>query len=357
MAAMGSAKSGQGFLAAQHRYAEAVSARPDEDLTRAGNLAGRNLAISLVGRSLAEALAPSFAHLTSSPAWASPTAATSILLWDCAATGIPRPDVPNTADWVTAGEGWRASAHDGGRYLCEERPGSLLWLDRREAQLVGCFADGRRLGCADRARPLQRIMSEFCRSLGIQEIHGALVARQGRGVLIVGGGGRGKTTTSLDGLHGGLDFLGDDSVGIGDGGADGVIGHCLYASARVRPHQLARWPSFSGQWCYPEPPEEKALFLPGTIRPDRVPRSARIVAIAVPAVTGRGLHVVRTSPLDAFHALVHDSRDNRRFGLSATEFSRLTRLTRGVPCYRFEVDREPARVAGALGQLIDEANP
>jgi hypothetical protein len=354
---MGNGEGGEGYLAAQRAYAEAASARPSDGVTRAGNLAGRDLVISLVGTALAEAIAPSFTHLTDSFAGPSRTAATSVRLWDCTETGARRPPVPGKADWVAEGEGWRASSHGEGRYLCEERPASLLWLDRREAHLVGCFEDGRRLGCADRARPLQRVMSEFCRALGIQEVHAGLIARQGLGVLVVGGGGRGKTTTSLDGLHGGLDFLGDDSVGIGDDGEGGVRGYSLYASARVRPHQLARWPRFAEHWCFPEPPEEKALLLPGLLLPERIARTTRIVAIAVPAITGRGLHVVRTSPLDAFHALVHDSRDNRRFGLTATEFSRLTRMTKAVRCYRFEVDDDPARVAGALRQLIDDETP
>ncbi len=348
---------GEGFRAAEQAFAKAVCDRPSEVLARTGNLAGRDVAISVVGSALCEAVHPSFAHLTDSLAAAGPAPLASIWLWDCAATGIGRPAVPGAADWAAAGEGWRASSHDGGRHLCEERPGSLLWLDRLEARLVGCFADGRRLDCAERARPLQRIMGELCRALEIQEIHAGLVARRGRGLLLVGGGGRGKTTTSLDGLHGGLDFLGDDSVGIGEDGAEGLRGHCLYASARVRPHQLPRWPGFAGHWRLPGPCEEKALLLPGRFLPERLVRSARIVAIALPAITGRGLHVARTSPLDAFHALVHQSRDNRRFGLTRTEFARLARMTKAVPCYRFDVDEDPARVADALGRLLDEAGP
>jgi hypothetical protein len=348
----------EGFLAAQRAYREAVSIWPADELTRAGRLAGRDFALSVVGTALAQAVHPAFAHLAESIAGADATSAASIRFWDCAATGIRPPEVPGAAEWESRGEGWRASSHAGGRYLCEERPASLLWLDRLEAQLVGCFADGRRLGCADQARPLQRrIMSEFCRSLEIQEIHAGLVSRQGRGVLIAGGGGRGKSTTSLDGLHGGLDFLGDDSVGIGEDGEGGVQGYCLYGSARVRPHQLPRWSHFCGHWRFPEPPEEKALLLPGAFLPERVARRTRIIAIALPVLTGRGLHVARTSPLDAFHALVHQSRDNRRFGLTKTEFSRLARMTKAVGCYRFEVDDDPERVAGALHRLIDEAKP
>jgi hypothetical protein len=341
-----------GFLAARRGFAEAASLRPGEVISLSGNLAGRDLAISLAGKALAAAVGPSFAHLTHSIVMTGQTAATSIMLWDCAGTGVGRPPLPQKTEWVATGAGWRTSTHDGGRYLCEDRPGSLFWLDRRDSQLVGCFADARRLGCAVRARPLPRIMGEFCRSLGIQEIHAGLVARGGRGLLIVGGSGRGKTTTSLDGLHGGLDFLGDDSVGIGDDEAGGMRGYSLYGSARVMPHQLSRWPCFAGHWHHPEPPEDKALFLPGVLLPERVPRTTSIVAIAVPQVGSRGLRVDRASPLDALHALLYDSRDNRRFGLTAAEFSRIAAMIKSVPCYRLEVGDDPDRVAGALDELI-----
>ena len=352
---MTSGGGGDGFHAAERGFTEACASRPSEVTSLAGSLAGRDLAISLAGETLATAVGPSLAHLTCSVVMAGRMAPASIMLWDCAATGVKRPPAPPKAEWVASGEGWRVSIHDGGRYLCEDRPGSLLWLDRRDAQLVGCFADARRLDFAVRARPLRRIMGEFCRSLGIQEIHGALVARAGQGLLIVGGGGRGKTTTSLDGLHGGLDFLGDDSVGIGEDKAGGMRGYSLYGSARVLPHQLSRWPRFAGHWHHPEPPEDKALFLPGVHLPERVPRATRIVAIAVPQVVGSGVRVSRTSPLDALHALLHDSRDNRRFGLTAPEFSRIAALTKSVPCYRLEVGDNPNRVAGALDELIGQA--
>jgi hypothetical protein len=277
--------------------------------------------VALVGAELVRAVHPTFAHLSGATRSADGTgphrnATASVRLWDYSLAGTARPTVPAGAEWVAHGEGWRASYYAGGRYLCEERASSLLWLDRLEARLVGCFSDARRLGCADRARPLQRLMSEFCRSLGVQEIHAASVAHRGSGVLIVGGGGRGKSTMSLDGLHAGLDFLGDDSIAIG-ADAEGFLAYSLYGSARVRPQLIARWPDFDGSWELPLPPEEKAILLPGVVTPQRIAASTRIVAVVLPAVTSRGLHVASTSPLDAFHALMHDSRDNRRFGLTA----------------------------------------
>jgi hypothetical protein len=338
-----------GFAAALAGFAAAATRSAAR--TQGGMVADQPISVCLVGAALSDAVGPAFAHLTGPAA----AGGASVRLWDCRETGIPAPAAPGDADWALAGEGWRVSGHGAGRYLCEARPSGQLWLDRQEARLVGCLADARGLGCADRARPLQRMMSELCRSLGIQEIHAAMVARCGCGVLIVGSGGRGKTTASLDGLHGGLDFLGDDSIGLGDGGDGMPRGHCLYASARVMPRQHARWPRFGGQWHFAAPPEEKALLLPALCCPGRVVASARIVAIALPAVTGGALRVSPVAPLVAFQALVHDSRANRRFGLSAAEFARFGRLTRSVPCYRVEVDASAARVADGLRHLIDAA--
>ena len=304
--------------------------------------------------SLENSIGPSLAATPESAAQPGEDTA-ALLLWDSEATAIARPAPPENGEWIARGEGWRVSLHGSGRYLCEERPSSLLWLDRQRAQLVGCFSDGARLGCADRARPLQRMMSEFCRALGIQEIHAALVGWRGRGVLLVGGGGRGKTTASLDALHEGLQFLGDDSVAIGEEAGGGLLGYRLYASARVRPSQLGRWPAFQGHWQMPGPPEEKALLLPGTFLSDRLGDGVRIVALVLPAVTGTGLNIDRIGAAAAFHALVHESRDNRRFGMTAVEFARLARMTREIPCYRLDVDRDPARVANALRELAEAA--
>ena len=342
-----------GFSAMHRRFEEAATQHPADLAIQIGILAGRNFPIRLAGSALTAAVGPSLSHFGAAAASGSPGSGAGVALWDCAAAAIDRPDVPGDADWVAAGEGWRVTSHEQGRYLCEERPASLLWLDRRDAQLVGCIANARDLSCADRARPLQRVMSELCRSLGIQEIHAGLVGKDDRGVLLVGAGGRGKTTASLDALHGGLRFLGDDSVAIGEDSADRLCGYSLYASARVRPRQLSRWPAFRGQWQLPAPPEEKALLLPYTFIPQNMAASVQIAAIAIPVVAGRGVRVERTSGLAAFHALVDESRDNRRFGMTAAEFRRVSRLTRTIPCFQLEVGDDPAEVAAAIGGLID----
>lgn len=50
------------------------------------------------------------------------------------------------------------------------------------------------------------------RCLGLVPLHGACVGKEGRGVLLLGGSGAGKTTLALHGLLHGLEFLAEDAV-------------------------------------------------------------------------------------------------------------------------------------------------
>ncbi len=50
------------------------------------------------------------------------------------------------------------------------------------------------------------------RGLGLVPLHGACVGTQGRGILLLGASGSGKSTAALHGLLEGLDFLAEDAV-------------------------------------------------------------------------------------------------------------------------------------------------
>ena len=113
-----------------------MAARPGETRTSSRRLAERNLTLALAGQLLIDSVGSSLADATDDEA-APDTAVTSIELWDRAATGIPRPLVPATAEWVGEGQGWRASTYGNGRYLCEERANYVHWLDRLEGHLFG----------------------------------------------------------------------------------------------------------------------------------------------------------------------------------------------------------------------------
>jgi hypothetical protein len=316
--------------------------------------AGHPIDLLVAGDHLARCLIRPFAHLEiARPPDGLPRPSMSFV--DGEATGVDPIVPPPGAEWVSEGEGWRVSVHGAGRYISETRRDSLICLDRATGSVAALFRSAAQLTLAGQARPLLRMIHQVSASYGVQSVHAGLAARDGKGVLIVGSRGMGKTTTVLDCFAGGLDFLADDTAAIGETPAGDFAGYSLYGSARVFPDQVGRWPSFADRWQLPRPTDEKALLVPAEVSPERVARRCRITAILIPRITGGPFRVTPTSPRLAYSALVHDSEEVRRFRMTEAEFRRLVKLTKEVPCFMCEPGNDPAAVASGMADFVESA--
>jgi hypothetical protein len=99
------------------------------------------------------------------------------------------------------------------------------------------------------AQPGHVAIAAWLAARGSFLMHAAGVAIDGRGLLLIGAGGRGKTTTALAAARHGFDFLGDDLciVSPNASGQSGHLLHGLYATAKLNPDSrerlgLAAWP-------------------------------------------------------------------------------------------------------------------
>ena len=88
--------------------------------------------------------------------------------------------------------------------------------------------------------PMLMIFNWFCRMNKMLLIHGAAVAWNGVGALLVGKGGAGKSTTALLSLLNGFDFIGDDYIAITTEGE--VIGYPVYRGCKVTDATLQKLP-------------------------------------------------------------------------------------------------------------------
>ena len=75
------------------------------------------------------------------------------------------------------------------------------------------------------------------RAQGLIPLHGACVSQKGRGALLVGGSGAGKTTAALHCLLDGLDFVSEDSVFVAP---ESLLATGVANFLHVRPDAL-RW--------------------------------------------------------------------------------------------------------------------
>ena len=230
---------------------------------------------------------------------------------------------------------------------------SAIRLDR-DAGLVRAMlreADG--LASWQRAKPLQLPLSIFFADRGVDLLHGGLVSLNGRGLLIAGAGGAGKSTLALASVLRGLDFLGDDCVGVGR--TDGAfLGFSIFGSSCLERDHLRRFSSV------PSPEggavDEKAVLQPGRWFEGRMGAETSIRAIVLPRVTAGGsVTVAPAGGRDALLALAPGSILKRAVP-AAGALARMTRLARELPAFRLEMG--PVNEAGArMRALLEELGP
>ncbi len=244
-------------------------------------IAGQRLKI--VGDSGLEAVEPAFAGVVDSGGGAAPHATLEI----------------ETADDPAGTDPWRDRQIGAYRY-----PDGALAVVSRDPSSVESFAPGtvprlhlsaspEALASGDlRAQPAHRAIAQWLASPTVQLIHAAAVSLDGRGVLLVGVGGRGKTTTALACAQAGFSFLGDDLCVVETGSPDRGIPpriHGLYATAKLNSDSrewlgAEDWPVLGTTWR-----GKAAVALPPQVRFER----------SVPLVAILGVGPDRPAPGDA----------------------------------------------------------
>ncbi len=206
------------------------------------------------------------------------------------------------------------------------------------------------------ASPLRLFLAWSHLGGGRRLVHAATLGRGGRGVLIAGQGGAGKSGTTLAGIAAGLDTAGDDYVLIDPGTQPGaIVAHPVYRIAKQDPAGLARLGLSRLAAASPPNWQGKHEFDVEAIGGGRL-SALEIKAILLPRVVGGSVtRVAPASPRDAMLALAPSSvfQIPGERGLALPFFADLARR---LPAFRLELGRDPAGIAAAIDALIGEAS-
>jgi hypothetical protein len=195
---------------------------------------------------------------------------------------------------------------------------------------------------------------------GLFHLHaGALVAPDGRGILVAGGAGAGKSTLTLALLEAGCAYLGDDAVFLSSRSVGPVV-MALPRPFHVAPRTAAAFPRVGAMLSDLLPTGEKRRLDPRRAWPGRERSSMALPSLLLlPQVSGAVETVVEAlSSAEAMGALIESSTLVVVDGLpgSAEHLEVLRRVADGVRARRVEAGldllQRPAEAAAMLLRAI-----
>ena len=338
-------------------FADAAGRSPARVQEAAYAFAGRPVRIRVAGDALGGRTHRAFAHLRAHDAAGAPGLA--VELWDEAETAIPCPVDSEAADldrqWIAAGGILAASAS--GRYVSFRYQDSVAVLDRSAGRLVGCRGAGSRLSTGEYSKPLVHLLSVWFHDRNVQLLHAGLIAGPRGGVLIPGESGTGKSTTCVAAVAQGLEFLGDDFIGLEqvDGG---FVGHSVFGTACLARRDLDRFRAIAGRAVHDGIPEEdKPILFLSEVFPERLRASVPVRAVVLLRVGAERTEVMPAGRAEAMRHFAASTLHTVVPRPGREALVRLAALVERVPAWRLQLGPDIEDLAPAVDRILSAAAP
>lgn len=210
------------------------------EIVRDFRLAGTSVRLRFAGDALLPAIVPGLAYPVAD---AGPEPQCEICLWDSESTGIRLVSPPRPwKDFTERGNIW---GFDSCRYRSAYQwgEGSVNVMDREARLAVFWVPTHRHLPAWVMASPLRSILHWWMELNGRQLVHAAAIGYDGRGAIIPGRGGSGKSSTAVACLRAGMDFIADDYLAVTLDPEPRV--HRLYTTAKLELSSLNLFPDIA----------------------------------------------------------------------------------------------------------------
>jgi hypothetical protein len=328
------------FQAVCNSFTDACQAA-GEKIDRYFQIGRSVIRLQFAGPALIPHITPALAHL---PANQTANPDLTVFLWDSATTGITLADIPfETGGQYVPGEIWSYS-DDTLMIIYQPAHNTLNMLDKRTNKAVYWVRDASQVPYHDRGSPLRMILQRWMRHRGYLLVHGAAVGLPGRGVLLTGKGGCGKSTTALACLPSELLYAGDDYCLIS--GLQGPHVYSIYNTGKQNASDVGRFPELLPALSNANAlDKEKALYFFHDFLPEKMSSEFPVAAILIPQITGRQeTRLTPVSPAKALLALAPSTV----YQLHAAEQQQIIRslsdFIRMVPNYRLELGSDISQI-------------
>lgn len=279
-------------------------------------------------------------------------ASLTVLCWDCHDSSFGLPPAPWQHDQM--GKENHISHYSDGRYqmIYQTVDSSFSMLDEESGLALFCLRDHTRIPYYETASPLRYILNWWTSRQDLCMVHGAAIGVNEQGVLMVGRGGSGKSTTALTCLLSGMDYAGDDYVLAGTAGIPEI--HSLYNTAKLSPHSLGMLSRFDTRLeTVNGIDQEKAVVFLHKSVPERVRWSFKLKAIILPEITTHPISRLTLVPSVSALRAMAPSTVLQLPGSAPTILKKLGWLAASVPCYSLEIGLDWPSIPDLIQHVIE----
>jgi hypothetical protein len=315
------------------------------------NIAGKTICFRFYSELLAQNLSRAISHneinLTGS-------SGLTINVWDSASTGTTFAPPWINEDYTFEAEvNTKKSINDSflGIYMVFEQ--TLSFYDKETKCAWFWVNDARELPYWVTAAPVRTILHWLLSESDIHLLHGAVIGLKEQSILLAARGGSGKSTTALSCLLSGMNYLGDDYVGIELNG--GAIAHCLYNSGKVDANCLKNFPELQGKvWNKDNLDNEKAVVFLADLFPEQVISKAKVQAIMIPVIKNSNkTRIVPAAKMQAMLAIAPTTLFQLPF--AGTNFvEELKAIIEVIPCYFLELGTNISEIPVIIKSFFNE---
>lgn len=310
-------------------------------------IGGGLLRLRFAGPALVNQVAPAIAHLAVAPTANRPDL--TVCVWDSRSSRSEMPAPPWPTDASVVRREVRGLQSDEIRCTFDVDAGILCLFDRERKLALYWTRDAGATPWYERAAPLLAILNGWLAGLRRQIVHAAAVGVDGRGVLLAGRGGSGKSTTAIACLAAGMSYASDDYCLMS--GETNPAAFSLYSTAKLDTDSMRRLPELAAEATPAKPTDgEKAVLFLHPAFADRI-ASFPIRAILLPRVTGRPKSAVRrASAAEALRGLA-PSTVLQLNGAGQTALAAMAEWVRAVPCHHLELGVDLAEVVATVRRV------
>jgi len=227
-------------------------------------------------------------------------------------------------------------------------------LDMEHNLALYCMHDAAQFPRYQVSSPLLTILHWGLRFHGMQLIHAAAVGTPALGgVLIVGKGGSGKSTTALTCLNSEFSYVSDDYCLLSTNPVAYVYN--LYNSAKLDANDVQHLPYLASTLDQPDTLYDgKRLIFVNRQYPEKTVNGFPLRAILVPRITGRAETKVRpTSSATALRALAPNTMFQLT-GFDTAAFETIAAVIKEVPCYTLELGTDRAAIPAVIMDVLSQ---